>query len=352
MDKRERFLCLTAICGELPCDLAGYAVGSSSYAASLVTRLKREGYLAVRKKDGIRGYVLKAKGKRELLEKYPDDFSLFLTGSVETNHVKSEPQKRLRLHRMGMAWVYFYRMGTRIFVTEKPDFPPSVHEVRKRMAYYGAMELKGGSDKVKGSRACGVLVSDKMPFVVYHSMEQLMKWAKKTERSMRSYTERLFVNRGFAYQADAVMIGLSMKMLTVLLTSDGGIKKNLFQVDDVYEHYYFVPMKEDSLAQLTLITGEIAGQRFYDFLCQTLYRREEKEYARMAGYDETGTPIYFCYELELRSLMRIKQEMDWKGMGKIVCLDYQVEALQNYFGKEVEVLAILPEKVMEYIREC
>lgn len=352
MDKRELFLCLTAICGELPCNLAGYAVGSNSYAASLITKLKREGYLAVRKKDGIRGYTLKAKGKRELLEKYPDDFSLFLTGSVETNHVKSEPQKRLRLHRMGMAWIYFYRMDAGIFVTEKPAFPPSVNEVRDRMAYYGAMELKGGSDKVKGSRACGVLVSNKMPFVVYHTMDQLMKWAKKTERSMRSYTEGLFVNRGFSYQADAVMIGLSIKMLMVLLDSDGGIKKNLFCVDDIYEHYYFIPMGVDSFAQLTLITRETARGRFYDFLCQTLFRREEKDYALMAGYDESGIPVYFCYELELRSLMRIKQEMGWKGLGKIVCLDYQAEALRSYYGKEVEVLAILPEKVTEYIREC
>lgn len=35
----------------------------------------------------------------------PDDFAPFLCGSVGTNHIKSEPDKRLRLYRMSMVWI-------------------------------------------------------------------------------------------------------------------------------------------------------------------------------------------------------------------------------------------------------
>ena len=81
-------------------DWIGRAVGSESYAAVLLTRLKREGEVKLRSKDGIRGYLLRNKAKQYLLVHYWDDVRLYLSGANSTNHVKSEPEKRLRLHRM------------------------------------------------------------------------------------------------------------------------------------------------------------------------------------------------------------------------------------------------------------
>ena len=100
------------------CDFRGIAsrsgreiVGSESYAAALITRLKKENYISVRNAGGYKGYVLRGKGKRYLLERYEDDLSFFLSGSAQTNHVKSEPEKRLRLYRMSEVWVFFYEDG-------------------------------------------------------------------------------------------------------------------------------------------------------------------------------------------------------------------------------------------------
>ena len=106
--KRDILLKIIAISGELPSYLISMIIGSSSYAASLVTTLKKEGYIHVRSKDGLRGYILSRKGKTYLLSHYEADMRDYLTGARETNHIKSEKEKRLRLHRMSLAWTHFF----------------------------------------------------------------------------------------------------------------------------------------------------------------------------------------------------------------------------------------------------
>lgn len=102
LNRKDELLLLVAVSGELPADWIGIAVGSESYGAALITRLKKEGMLRQRKKDGLWGYLLSAKAKRYLLARYPEDVERYLMGSSSTNLVKSEPDKRLRLHRMSM----------------------------------------------------------------------------------------------------------------------------------------------------------------------------------------------------------------------------------------------------------
>ena len=67
-DRRDELLLLVAVSGELPAGWSGYAIGSDSYAAVLVTQLKKEGDLTVRSKDGMKGYLLRVRAKRYLLE--------------------------------------------------------------------------------------------------------------------------------------------------------------------------------------------------------------------------------------------------------------------------------------------
>lgn len=97
MKKEDVLLRLIAISGELPAGLVGEIVESESYAAALITRLKKENYISVRNAGGYKGYVLRRKGKRYLLERYEDDLSFFLSGSAQTNHVKSEPVYSIRI---------------------------------------------------------------------------------------------------------------------------------------------------------------------------------------------------------------------------------------------------------------
>lgn len=352
MRKQDRLLLMIAVCGELPSKLTGQVVGSDSYAAALITKLKQEGLIAVRSGEGYRGYVLKAKGRRYVLETYGPDAAFFLRGAAGRGHVKSEVHKRVRLHRMSEVWVFFWKAGVCIFQSQKPALGSGSGENGvEAAAYYGSLEFKADFEAIKGSRACGVLLSGNSAYVVYNTMEQRMKWAKKMERSMRTWTEKLLLKKGSLYTADALIFGGNPVFLCELLESDGGIRKNLFQVDDIYERYYYVPLWNRAVVQVWLLLDETKRERLKLFLGGILFQKREKEYAICDGYDRQGNPVYFCHELEMRHLLRVKQEMAWHQGGMVVCLDYQEEALRMYFGEEIEIQAVITEKLAEYLQQ-
>ena len=360
-EKRDEVLLLAAVSGEIPADWMGEAAGSKEYGAALLTKLKRDGEIKLRSKDGIRGYLLRAKGKRYLLEMYREDVELFLSGSGATNHVKSEPDKRLRLHRMSMVWIYFYRMGVGIFVSDKPVLFPGLYlspSLSRGMgegnkdnqigAYYGTAEWKLETDKeVSGSRACGILVGDEA-FVVYNTMDSLMKWTPKIERNLRSRMEMRFRRFGEVRLYGAVMMGRDMNMLGRIFGSDGGLKGNLYQVDETYEGIYFVPLLKEAAVQVRLLCSREGSGRLREFLCGALSQVRENPFGLEAGTDGNGRNVYFCYLLELRQLKRIRGQRAAKG-GRVFCFTYQEKAVREALGERFEVEAIRPEKVYRFL---
>ncbi len=352
MEKKELLIRMIGLSGEMPVDMAVKLLGSATYTASVVSGLKKQGYIAVRSRDGIKGYVLRSKGKKTLMQCDPKVFELYLSGNAETNHIRSEPHRRQRLHRMSMAWVFLYQLGIAIFITDKPAYPPAVGKLGANPVYYGAAEFKKAADMTRGSRACGVLCEEKAVFVVYHTMDKLMKWSKKTERAMRGYVECSLICGGDMLRADAIMIGNTMDMLLVLLESEGGLKGNLFQIDDTYDHYYFTPMYEDCRVQMKLITDSRAEILMRKLLGNMFVLSEAKEYALADGFDQAGRPVYFLYKLDLLQLIRIKQETIWGRAGVAYCLDYQADILQEFLGEEIELHPVISAKALEYLCGC
>ena len=189
--QQDKLLIIIAMSGEMPTYLGQYVTGSISYTAALITRLKKERYISLRCKDGYRGYVLLEKGRNYLLSEYEKELSFFISGSGQTGHVKSEPEKRMRLYRMSEVWVFFWKAGIEILRNHKPDMDKGFVRDRGKAFYYGSLEFKGMSEAIRGSRSCGVLLSGDTVLVVYNTMDRNMKWAKKMECSMRTWTERI-----------------------------------------------------------------------------------------------------------------------------------------------------------------
>ncbi len=97
---------IIAVSGEFPAAFSGHFPGGCSYIESVIGKLKKDGLLRSYTKNGLRGLRLTASAKRLLLQKYPVDLTPYLTGASETNSLKSEPERRLRLHRMAEALLY------------------------------------------------------------------------------------------------------------------------------------------------------------------------------------------------------------------------------------------------------
>lgn len=150
---------------------------------------------------------------------------------------------------------------------------------------------------------------------------------------------------------DAVIMGDTMEFLNELLVSDGGMKGDLFQVDDIYEHDYYIPMDREALIQVLLLADAGKREKLFQFLCTALKQREDTEYQVSAGIDGEGKPVYFCYELDMRHLLRVKQELEWRQEGSIFCFSYQRPVLELFFGKEAKYCEIVTGKAMEYLSQ-
>lgn len=98
-------LTLTALSGELPAALVSRLPASDSYKEYAVKQLKRNNFLRTFYRNSVRGLRLTTAAKRLLLECWPDQFLPYLSGSTETNQLKSEVARRLRLHRMAEVLV-------------------------------------------------------------------------------------------------------------------------------------------------------------------------------------------------------------------------------------------------------
>ena len=277
--QQDKLLIIIAMSGEMPTYLGQYVTGSISYTAALITRLKKERYISLRCKDGYRGYVLLEKGRNYLLSEYEKELSFFISGSGQTGHVKSEPEKRMRLYRMSEVWVFFWKAGIEILRNHKPDMDKGFVRDRGKAFYYGSLEFKGMSEAIRGSRSCGVLLSGDTVLVVYNTMDRNMKWAKKMECSMRTWTERMLLKGGYNSKADALIVGQNIKVLLKLLESDGGIKKDLFRPDDIYDQYYYIPMCREGILQIVLLTEKRKREKLKQSLFSRFSIKREKEYA-------------------------------------------------------------------------
>ena len=89
--------------------------------------------------------------------------------------------------------------------------------------------------------------------------------------------------------------------------------------------------------------------RLRGFLCTALKQTKHTEYQASAGTDRSGNPAYFCYELDMRQLLRVRQELGWNGQGSIFCFPYQRAVLETFLGKGARYREIVTEKVMEYL---
>lgn len=355
-DRRDELLLLVAVSGELPSGWTGAAVDSATYAAVLVTRLKKEGYITVRNRDGMKGYLLRARAKRYLLETYGGDVAPYLSGTGATCHVKTDPEKRLRLHRMSMVWVFCHRAGIRIFRSDKPELFPAVHQNPSDSswdgslgAYYGTMEWRLETDKeIKGSRACGILVSGQS-YVVYNTMDSLMKWATKTERNLRSRLELRMKRSRKGELKGAIIMGNRMEMGKRLIMSDGGMKGTLFRLDDVYESIYYIPFVPEAMVQLWLLCNMEAQNRLHSFLCRALKHIKGDLFGLEAGTDSGGRRVYFCYLFDLWQIRRILGQPFRGGGGRVFCFTYQAQTLRELFPGTFSIEAIHPDKACRYL---
>lgn len=119
-----------ALCGEFPADQLYRLIPSSSYAEKVITQLKSEKLLRVHYRDKLRGYRLTKRSKEYLLQEAPKRFALYLTGNADTNQIRSEKSRRLRLHLRAEGYLTLFHAGIPVFLMRsRICFSPAIKPV-------------------------------------------------------------------------------------------------------------------------------------------------------------------------------------------------------------------------------
>ena len=116
---------MVGLCGEFPSGQLNRLIESDSYAEKVVTDLKQSKLIRTHYKDGLRGYRLTKRAKELLLSQNSCRFQNYLTGNAETNLIRSELPRRLRLHQKAET-----------YLTLSPCWNPILFQMKKPPAFF------------------------------------------------------------------------------------------------------------------------------------------------------------------------------------------------------------------------
>lgn len=190
-------LSLTALCGEFPCDSAPRLISSESYRKKIVTGLTHNRLLRIFSRNHLRGYRLGIRGKRLLQDQEPERFLFYLSGCGDTNAIKSEPSRRLRLHRIARTYITMKNAGITIFRDKKPPLfsPDTAGAIPIEDVYFydsrEMKELRSEMLKIYGSRMTGALFTPKQAFAVFNAMDSIPTFDPQIERRAKVMLQRV-----------------------------------------------------------------------------------------------------------------------------------------------------------------
>lgn len=343
---------LVAISGELPADQLRRLSGGDSYKLSVVRILKSKKLLRTYYRDSLRGYRLTASAKKALCSDNPDRFSFALTGSAETNLVKSEITRRLRLHRVAEATVTMMNADILIFRDEKPDIFSPVWEENTRLsikapAFYNSREIKEMGTvftKIRGARSVGVLLTPADVFVVYNLGNALMKWEYKSEMRTKALMKTVLCRERLPkqYPPDAVqglIFGNGMDLAYDILKETCG--KQYFILDGNYEHFYYLTNDRQGERLLSLLCSKTLTARLEDILYDDLYESEAAANLECDAEDKNGNPVLLSFFCDLPRIKRFDTALQLQNKyGTLICFDFQKEVLERYCSKRVKFQTI------------
>ena len=134
------------------------------------------------------------------------DIQNYLTGNAETNLIRSELPRRLRLHQKAETYLTLSHAGIPFFPDEKPllfseSGEAATFPVRSLPLFYSSREIKtlgAATTKIKNSRCIGILMAPHCVYAVYNTGNTLLKWEYKTEVRLNAFLQHYL--QGLPYQ--------------------------------------------------------------------------------------------------------------------------------------------------------
>ena len=344
-------LTLTALSGEFPTAQVSRLPSTGAYQEKILKSLKGEKLLRTYYRDGLRALRLTTAAKKLLVDKWPDLFLPYLSGSTETNVLKSEVPRRLRLHRMAEVLVTMLNADVLVFPWEKPAVfsptPLSAAPCIDRPAYYSSREVKGlGAQavKIRGSRSTGLLLTDGTIFTIYNTGPFAMKWEYKSEMRLKAMLQTELCQRRLPGQyqnavLSAIVFGQDMERMIPLM-NDGGGQRDYFVLDGNYQHFYYLTSDHKGELILRLLCDAEQRTVLDDILSQDLAPCRPDWIVENDAMDG-DSPVLFAYTCDMPRIKRFDTALELHGKtGTLFCFDFQEKAMRQICGSGVDIQCI------------
>lgn len=346
----QLFLEITAISGEYPADNIHRIFSSSSYAKKKISALTTDKLIKAVNKGGIKGYRLTIGGKRRLMTDNPARFAGYLDGGVDTNKLRADHTRRLRLHSIAQTHTIMHNAGVEIFQDNKPKLfnkPPSVP------CFYSSREQKSHNDNsgaIRGSRAIGTLLTPTQVYAVYNTGHAHANWREKVEQRYKAEV-RGTICRGspseqyISKEVSGIMIGQTLEALEQYWVKGNKNGAGLSFLMNTYHPFYYITNDIYGEKQLELLCDDKKIIELKNALSKGLQPSDGKYPIEHDAFDEDGKPVLFCCMLNIPRLFRFHNGLSLQGKtGKIIAFDFQQEVLMRYMGDRVEFINISFEK--------
>jgi len=340
-DKQTRayeLLTLVAILGEFPTDLLPRLSGGASYKETIVTTLKQQGLIKTHYADGLRGLRPTTTAKKLLLADNPDRFAFYMDENSDTNHVRSEPHRRERLHRTAEAIVTMQNAGAAIFRDERPAiFTPTWEGgvIVQAPAFYSSREVKDVGfmfDTAANTRITGVLLAEHDVFIAYNMGKSLIRrWSYKTEMRAKTILEYELAMRRLHTQYTSenikgLVLANSMDLAAEILRNS---KEQYFLLNDNYENFYFVTNDMRGEMLIRLLCNPDICREIDEILTYDMLPADNGSLIKNDAITADGKPVLLAYKCDLRRIRNFDTGLaTQKKQGIIYCFDYQAEVLR------------------------
>ena len=349
-------LTLTALSGEFPTAQISRLPSTGAYQEKILKSLKGEKLLRTYYRDGLRALRLTTAAKKLLVDKWPDRFLPYLSCSTETNVLKSEVPRRLRLHRMAEVLVTMLNANVTVFPWKKPAIfrptPLAAAPYINRPAYYSSREVKGlGAQavKIRGSRSTGLLLTDGVIFTIYNTGTFAMKWEYKAEMRLKAMLQTELCQRRLPGQyqnaaLNAIVFGRDMEQMLPLM-NDGGGQRDYFVLDGNYQHFYYLTSDHHGELILQLLC-DAEQQAVLDAILSQDLSPCRSDWVVENDAMDGNSPVLFAYTCDMPRIKRFDTALELHGKtGTLFCFDFQEDALQQVCGQRVKIESLDFEKV-------
>ena len=352
-----RILTLIALSGECSTDAVPLLGIRPSYCEKLITGLKEENYIKTHYKDRLRGYRLTSKGKKLLLSSHPDRFLFYLSGNSDTNRLRSDYARRIRLQNTSMVYAMLMQSGIHLFRDEKPlifqtgiPYPVSL----PLPVFYHSREIKElgiETVKINNSRIIGILLTKECVYAVFYTGNALMKWEYQTEIRLKAFLKH-HINSGIlsgssqiqGFRPDApikaLVIGSDMDTAVKLMHSNGGYQRSYFHLDSSFDYFHYLPASPAGEIMLQLLCDSMLQHTLRSILLSDLDPCNPDLGVEHDAVWNT-LPLQLAFDFDMLRLSRFHTALSFHGIcGRLICFDFQKSALQQYFGNMVTIETI------------